>query len=206
MRRPACLRLDAERACSGTIVFMMSSASPTEVAPSRLVRVEDAQALTGLVTRNREFMAPWTRIRPEEFFTVEGQRTDIEAALSRHAEGTALPHVILDAAQEVAGRITLNGIVRGPFLSCSVGYWVSEDRNGRGLATAALAHIKAVAFGELGLHRLQAETLVHNPASQAVLARHGFERFGLAPAYLNIAGRWQEHIMFQVLNPNMFQG
>lgn len=184
----------------------MSSASPTEVAHPRLVRVEDAQALADLVTRNREFMAPWDPIRPEEFFTVEGQCADIEAALSRHADGTALPLVILDDAGDVAGRITLNGIVRGPLLSCSVGYWVSEDRNGRGLATAALAHIKAVAFGELGLHRLQAETLVHNAESQAVLARNGFERFGLAPAYLNIAGRWQDHVMFQVLNPNMLQG
>jgi ribosomal-protein-alanine N-acetyltransferase len=106
----------------------------------------------------------------------------------------------------VAGRISLNGIVRGPFLSCSVGYWVSEDRNGRGLATAALAHIKAVVFGELSLHRLQAETLVHNATSQAVLARNGFERFGLARAYLNIAGRWQDHILFQALNPDIAQG
>lgn len=185
---------------------MKSSVSATEGAPTRLVRVEDAEALASSVTRNREFMAPWDPTRPEEFFTVDGQRADIEAALGRHADGTALPHVILDDAGEVAGRITLNGIVRGPFLSCSVGYWVSEDRNGRGLATAALAHVKTVAFGELGLHRLQAETLVHNAASQAVLARNGFERFGLAPAYLNIAGRWQDHIMFQVLNPNMLRG
>ncbi len=162
--------------------------------------------MASLVTRNRKFMAPWEPIRPEEFFTVDGRRADIEAALSRHADGTALPHVILDDAGEVAGRITLNGIVRGPFLSCSVGYWVSEDRNGRGLATSALAHIKAVGFGVLGLHRLQAETLVHNAASQAVLVRNGFERFGLAPAYLSIAGRWQDHIMFQVLNPDIPQG
>jgi ribosomal-protein-alanine N-acetyltransferase len=187
-------------------MFVMSSVRASEIAPSRLIRDEDAQALADLLTRNREFLAPWDPIRPEGFSTVNGQRDDIEAALGRHADGTALPHVILDDAGEVAGRITLNGIVRGPFLSCSVGYWVSEDRNGRGLATVALAHIKAVAFGELGLHRLQAETLVHNTASQTVLTRNGFERFGLAPAYLNIAGRWQDHIMFQVLNPAIPQG
>lgn len=192
----------AEVTASGTIRFVKSSVPITEVAPSRLIRAEDAQTLADLVTRNRQFMAPWDPIRPEEFFTVDGQGADIEAALGRHADGTALPHVILDETGDVAGRITLNGIVRGPFLSCSVGYWVSAGRNGRGLATAALAHIKAVAFGELGLHRLQAETLVHNAASQAVLARNGFERFGLAPAYLNIAGRWQDHIMFQTLNPD----
>lgn len=53
-----------------------------------------------------------------------------------------------------------------------------------------------VACGELGLHRMQAETLVHNVASRAVLARNGFERIELAPAYFNIAGRWQDHVLF----------
>lgn len=177
---------------------MRSSGPPA----CRLVRVEDAEGLADLVVRNREFMSPWDPVRPEEYFTVEGQRADIEAALGRHEQGTSLPHVVLDEAGQVVGRITLNGIVRGPFQSCSVGFWVSEDSNGRGLATAALAHVKAEAFSELGLHRLQAETLAHNAASQTVLARNGFERFGFAPAYLNIAGQWQDHIMFQVLNPD----
>jgi ribosomal-protein-alanine N-acetyltransferase len=30
-----------------------------------------------------------------------------------------------------------------------------------------------------------------------VLTRTGFERIGVAPAYLNIAGRWQDHVLFQ---------
>ena len=32
---------------------------------------------------------------------------------------------------------------------------------------------------------------------QAVLTRAGFERIGFAPAYLKIAGKWQDHVMFQ---------
>jgi ribosomal-protein-alanine N-acetyltransferase len=101
----------------------------------------------------------------------------------------------------VVGRVTLNGIVRGPFQSCSVGYWVGEADTGRGLATAAVADIITVAFGELGLHRIQAETLLHNAASQRVLQRNGFVRIGTAAAYLKIAGRWQDHHLYQVLNP-----
>jgi ribosomal-protein-alanine N-acetyltransferase len=33
------------------------------------------------------------------------------------------------------------------------------------------------------------------------LERNGFEKYGLAPAYLNIAGRWQDHVMFQLIGP-----
>jgi ribosomal-protein-alanine N-acetyltransferase len=56
-----------------------------------------------------------------------------------------------------------------------------------------------VAFEELGLHRIEAGTLLHNVRSQRVLERNGFVRFGVAPAYLKIAGAWQDHVLFQVL-------
>lgn len=37
-------------------------------------------------------------------------------------------------------------------------YWVSATDNGRALATAAVRHLIPVAFAELGLHRIKAET------------------------------------------------
>jgi ribosomal-protein-alanine N-acetyltransferase len=49
----------------------------------------------------------------------------------------------------------------------------------------------------LELHRLQAATLPHNAASRKVLQRSGFEEIGLAPAYLKIAGSWQDHVLYQ---------
>src|SRR5215469_16382401 len=89
----------------------------------------------------------------------------------------------------------------GALQSASVGYWVSKSHNGRGLATAAVADIITIAFRELGLHRLQAETLLHNTASQRVLTRTGFRPFGIAPSYLKIAGKWQDHVLFHAFNP-----
>jgi ribosomal-protein-alanine N-acetyltransferase len=168
--------------------------------PTRLVTLDDVPVLAALLRRNRAFLAPWEPLRGEDYFTVEGQRDIVRRALDDHERGTSLPHVILDELGQVVGRITLNGIVRGAFQSCSVGYWVSESHNGRGLATAALGDIVRTAFEELGLHRVQAETLLHNDASQRVLQRNGFVRIGWAPAYLKIAGRWQDHVLFQVLN------
>jgi ribosomal-protein-alanine N-acetyltransferase len=169
------------------------------VATTRLISVEDAPLLAELVALNREFLAPWEPIRPDDYFTVDGQRRAIEDVLRQYEQGIGLPHVILENG-DIVGRVTLSNIVRGPFQSCSLGYWVTADRNGRGLATAAVHGIIHEAFLDLRLHRIEAGTLLHNIASQRVLERNGFVRFGVAPRYLNIAGRWQDHAMYQVLN------
>lgn len=167
---------------------------------TRLIALDDAPALARLLRANRDFLAPWEPVREEEYFTVQGQRAVVREALQRHAEGSMLPHVILGEGGAVAGRINLGGIVRSCFQSCGMGYWVDAAHNGRGLATAAVGELVRLAFEELGLHRVQAETLPHNGRSQRVLERNGFVRYGLAPAYLNIAGRWQDHVMFQRIN------
>ncbi|MGV9808685.1 GNAT family N-acetyltransferase [Micromonospora chersina] len=169
---------------------------------TRLLDAGDALALADVLRANREFLAPWEPIRSEDYFTADGQHAVIEADLQQYEQGTKLPHVILDDSGRVIGRITLSGIVRGPFQSCAMGYWVSGSHNGRGFATRAVREIVRVAFEDLGLHRVQAETLLHNVRSQRVLERNGFVRFGMAPEYLHIAGRWQDHAMFQVVKPS----
>ena len=168
--------------------------------PTRLVTINDVPALAELARANREFLAPWEPVRGDGYFTEDGQRALVTAGLERHRLRQSVPHVILDQSGQVAGRVTLNDIVWGPFLSCHLGYWVSADQNGRGLATAAVRHIIEVAFGELGLHRIQAGTLLHNTGSQRVLERNGFQRFGVAPQYLSIAGRWQDHALYQLIS------
>ena len=168
---------------------------------TRLIAVADAPALAGLLRANRDFLAPWDPVHGEGYFTEAGQLAEVRSSLIQYRQGTKLPHVILGESGAVAGRINLNSIVRGAFQSGSLGYWVSATENGRGLATAAVRDMVRLAFGELGLHRVEAGTLLHNVRSQRVLERNGFVRFGLAPGYLKIAGQWQDHALYQLLNP-----
>ena len=168
---------------------------------TRLITLEDAPVLAELLRANRDFLAPWEPIRGEDYFTTDGQLVVIGAMLEGHELGTTLPHVILDDSGRMVGRITLNEIVRGAAQSCSLGYWLAANDNGRGLATAAVRDMMRIALEELKLHRIQAGTLLHNGRSQRVLERNGFVRFGMAPEYCNIAGEWQDHALYQVLSP-----
>ena len=168
----------------------------------RPLRREDSAALARLVRANRAFLAesgPW---RNDEHFTDAGQERAVLTSLDAAENGTMCPMVIVDSHGDLVGTLNLNSIIRGAFQSASIGYWVSQDRNGEGIATAAVAAAKTVAFSTLGLHRIQGETRLDNHASQRVLVKNGFVRYGVAPDYLKIAGRWQEHALYQVTCPD----
>lgn len=169
----------------------------------RPIALADADAIAALRRDSRDYLAPWEPEKSEDSFTAEGVRESIEGALARAEAGTGFVYAIEDDGP-IVGQIFLNSIVRGPyFRSCSLGYWVAQAAAGRGIATEAVRLAKRTAFEELGLLRVQAETLIDNHPSQKVLQRNGFEPIGMAPAYLKIAGKWQDHLLFQVLNPEM---
>jgi ribosomal-protein-alanine N-acetyltransferase len=166
---------------------------------TRLATLDDAPAVSGLYDANMEFLRPYEPIRPGGYFTPEGQREVLGRLLEQHALGQAVPHVILLDGR-IVGRINLNDIVRGPFLNCHLGYWVSQDVNGRGVATGAVREMIRIAFEQEGLHRIQAGAMPWNAASRRVLERSGFTRIGMAPRYLRIAGVWEDHVLYQLLN------
>ena len=164
----------------------------------RELRRDDAAALAAAYVKNRAHLAAWEPVRDDVFFTLIGQQAEIHGQLERALAGGSLP-LVLEAGDAIIGRFTLSGIVRGPFQSANLGYWVDVDRTGRGVATSAVSAIVRIARDDLCLHRVQAATLPHNTGSQRVLARNGFTQIGSAQRYLKIAGRWQNHDLFQVI-------
>ncbi|GII60998.1 hypothetical protein Skr01_10830 [Sphaerisporangium krabiense] len=160
----------------------------------------DAEALWRAYVRNREHLRPWEPRRGEDFFTMEGQRAFVADRLAQRAAGRALP-LVLAQGERIVGSMTLSTIVLGPFRSASLGYWIDAGHNGRGLATTAVRLVCRTADEYLGLHRLEASTLVHNAASQRVLGKCGFSQIGAAPDYLHIDGAWRDCLLFQrILN------
>jgi len=170
----------------------------TEGVLVRLVRESDAAPLAALYRANREYLAPFEPDREESFFTTAGQARRLAAVLAEHGQGRAYPYVI-EVAGRPAGRITVSNVVRGPFCSGSMGYWVAADAAGHGVATRAVDHVLGECFAGHGLHRVEAATLVDNLRSQAVLRHNGFTLIGTAPRYLRIAGQWRDHLLFQRL-------
>src|SRR4051794_8091283 len=164
----------------------------------RRFQIADASVVADLYAANREYLRPFEPRRPDAFFTAAGQAERAHAEAVNAQAGRRYAYVILDG-DAIAGTIAIDNIIRGAGQMAGIGYFVDQARAGRGLATLAVAAAVETAFGPLELHRVQAATLLDNRASQRVLDKNGFERVGMAPRYLNIADRWQDHFLFQRL-------
>lgn len=184
--------------------------SPEQVT-LRLLTAADAPALLDLELRNREALLVGAPAREEAWFTEEGQRAALAHGIAEREAGRSLglgtwleeaagSSAGTEGTARLVGRMTLAGITRGAFQSASLGYWVDAEVAGRGIATHASRAAIAVAFGGLGLHRLQAEVQVGNDASARVLEKCGFAEYGLAPDYLRLGDGWADCRLFQLVD------
>ena len=101
---------------------------------------DDADALLELRLRNQDFLRPLEPIRPDGFLTpgepARGPR--VGAPTAQGGPGVRLRDLRGRRPAPCAGRIALSNIVRGAWRNCTVGYYVDQERNGRGYATEAL--------------------------------------------------------------------
>lgn len=180
---------------------MTTASNGTQDLLMKPLAMTDVPALTATLQANRGFLAPWVPLRPEGYLTQGAQEKAAQSSLASDASGTSR-HLLIThrGTGQILGSLNINSIIRGAFQSASIGYWVVQDAQGQGIASWAVSQAKELAFGELKLHRLQGETLVHNAASRRVLTKNGFDLYGLAADYLKIAGKWQEHALYQLLH------
>lgn len=98
------------------------------------------------------------------------------------------------------GHVAIGNVLRGPRQSASLGFWVDSSVEGQGIAHEALARVLELAFGPLGLHRLEAAVLADNRRSRSVLERLHFQAEGRARGYLSIDGVWTDHLLYARLS------
>jgi len=168
----------------------------TEDVVLRPLQTADAAALARAYQRNFAHLERWEPIRPDEFYTEQGQYSRLKNFDAERAAGRVERWTFDQGDGEVYGSITLSGIELGIFLNARMGYWVDAALNGRGLATAAVNAVCGHARERWNLHRVEAGTNVENVASQRVLIKCGFEEIGVSRSHLYINGTWSDSKQF----------
>ncbi len=101
--------------------------------------------------------------------------------------------VIEETSSALVGVFNLNEIVRGVFQNAFMGYYAVSPHQGKGYMSAGLKLVLQKAFGELELHRLEANIQPENKVSIELVRRNGFRLEGFSPRYLKINDIWCDH-------------
>jgi len=102
---------------------------------------------------------------------------------------------------KIVGIININNVIRGSFLSASLGYYVGKHFHGRGYMQEGLTQVVSYAFGKMGLHRLEANIQPDNIRSTQLVARCGFKKEGYSKNFLFIDGAWRDHERWCKVSP-----
>jgi ribosomal-protein-alanine N-acetyltransferase len=147
---------------------------------------DDEGEFLDLVRASADLHGPWMSLpsTAEEFaaYLSRAREPDRESLL-----------ICLRRTGAIAGTVNINTIVRGRFQSGSLGYAAFAPTAGHGYMTEGLGLVVRYAFGELRLHRLEANIQPGNRASLELVRRLGFRYEGYAPDMLFIDGAWRDH-------------
>ncbi|KRB01511.1 hypothetical protein ASD83_08430 [Devosia sp. Root685] len=163
----------------------------------RLPQMRDYAAWYQLRRQSHEFLKPfeprWTEADlGRRVFSMRVRRARQEA---EQVTDYTFFVFLNDGTETLVGGITLSNIRRRAAQFVNLGYWMGQPYAGQGLMTEAVEMALRFIFETLDLHRAHAAFLPHNTASRRVLEKNGFIEEGFAERYLQIDGRWEDHVL-----------
>jgi [ribosomal protein S5]-alanine N-acetyltransferase len=181
------------------MIFRRSSPVSIETARMtlRLPEMGDHLPWSQLRRSGEAFLRAWEPVYAPDYLSRRAFRNRVYWAHRAREEGRALSLFLVRREDAVLmGAITLDNIRRGPAQSANVGYWIGPQFTRQGFMLEALKGVLDHSYGPLGLSRIEAACLPENAPSRSLLEKAGFTSEGTATAYLQIAGRWRDHVLY----------
>jgi ribosomal-protein-alanine N-acetyltransferase len=163
----------------------------------RLPRHGDFRSWAALRGASRDFLTRWEPAWAADHLTRKAFTNRVYWAQRAIAQGAAVHLFIFRREDEtLLGAITLDNIRRGPAQAGTLGYWIGEAHARQGHMRESIEAVVHYAFRTLDLSRIEAACLPENAASRGVLEKTGFKYEGVAQSYLQIDGRWRNHVLY----------
>ena len=166
----------------------------------RLPEHRDFREWAKLRHQSRAFLSPWEPIWAADHLSRASFTNRVYWSQRAVKNGNAVPlFVFHKEAGQLVGAITLDNIRRGPSQVGTIGDWVGQQYARQGFMSEAIIAMVAHAFGALDLSRVESACLPDNVASRGVLEKAGFKYEGVAQSYIQINGRWRNHVLYAAL-------
>jgi ribosomal-protein-alanine N-acetyltransferase len=157
----------------------------------------DFRAWTALRAASKEFLTPWEPTWAADHLSRKSFTNRVYWAQRSIANLTAVPLFIFRREDDaLLGAITLDHIRRGPAQAGTTGYWIGAPHARQGYMREAIAALVHYAFDTLDLSRIEAGCLPENTPSRRLLEQCGYKYEGVAQSYLQINGRWRNHVLY----------
>lgn len=136
---------------------------------------EDAEAVFDAVSSNFHHLQPFMLWATPDY-SLESAKTFIAQSLRQRAERESLGLGIF-RGDRLIGAI---GFVNFDWqaMRAEIGYWISQDEEGKGIISSACRTLIDFAFNELDLNRIEIRCSAENARSAAVPKRLGFQKEG----------------------------
>jgi len=177
------------------------------------MRYRDQAAWERVRRANLTWLRPWEATVPAGAEVGPSTYRGLVRALTAQArDGRMLPWLVYyqpgpgNRRLELAGQLTVSGIVGGSASWGQVGYWVDERLAGRGIIPTAVALACDYCFQVMALHRIEIAIRPENIKSLRVVTKLGFRPEGLRPRYLHIDGDWRDHLVFALNTEEVPEG
>jgi ribosomal-protein-serine acetyltransferase len=167
----------------------------------RLLEEGDAGELYRLIESNRAYLAPWLPWAAGQ--TREATLEFIRMTRRQEAAGDGFQLALL-SGDAIVGMAGFHG-VNWPHGSTTIGYWLDEGHQGRGLMTRAVRALVGHAFGEWDLHRVEIQAAIGNARSRAIPERLGFREEGVRREAERIGDRYHDLAVYAMLAPEWVQ-
>ena len=160
----------------------------------------DFRDWANLRLESRDFLERWEPLWAPDHLERRSFTHRVQWAQRSLDNNTELPLFLIRQHDEMLlGAITLSNIRRGPAQAGTLGYWIGARYARRGYMREAILGVVHHAFDTLDLSRIEAACLPENVASRGCLERCGFKYEGVAQSYLQIHGRWRNHVLYSNL-------
>jgi ribosomal-protein-alanine N-acetyltransferase len=157
----------------------------------------DLVALLAFELENRAFFEATINARAPGYYSRDGVAQAIDAAIDDARQDRAYQFLAKAPGGELLGRVNLSEIRREHFHSAALGYRIGQSAGGRGHASEAVRQVLAIAFGQLGLKRIEANARADNLGSIRVLERNGFVQYGRSRRSFELQGTWYDRLHFE---------